>query len=151
MLKVDCRTTSYSNQALGQSIAEYAILIAVVTAAVTAMQVYAKRGIQAAVKVAADEMSPFGAADSTGEQAQVEGMRYESGERRNRSVAVAGAVLTKESATATDVQRSIQTGETIGGGRSTPSLSESTTTTGAVAGRGTGVSAYSEVIVEMSN
>jgi len=45
---------------MGQSIAEYSILFAVVTAALLAMQVYMKRGIQAAVKHSTDQ---FGSQD----------------------------------------------------------------------------------------
>lgn len=41
----------------GQSISEYVILIGIVSMALLAMQTYMKRGIQAVVKVAADEMS----------------------------------------------------------------------------------------------
>ena len=40
----------------GQSIIEYVILIGVVAAAVLGMQAYAKRGIQAGIKVAADRI-----------------------------------------------------------------------------------------------
>lgn len=39
-----------------QSIMEYVVLLGVIAAALTAMQIYFKRGIQAVVKVAADEM-----------------------------------------------------------------------------------------------
>ena len=138
-----------NRHARGQSLAEYAVLIGVVITAALAMQVYAKRGIQAAVKKAADGLSPF-PGDTDGRQAQINGMRYEAGERRNRSVAVAGAVLARESATTTDSQRTIQTGETAGGGRSTQTISDTTTTTGAVAGRGAGVASYSAVVMERS-
>lgn len=40
----------------GQSILEYAIILGLVAAALTTMQVYLKRGIQAGIKVAADEL-----------------------------------------------------------------------------------------------
>lgn len=40
----------------GQSIAEYGIVLGIVAAALAGMQVYAKRAIQAAIKVAADEV-----------------------------------------------------------------------------------------------
>ncbi len=40
----------------GQSIAEYVILIAIVSAVLVGMQVYMKRGIQAVVRVAADQV-----------------------------------------------------------------------------------------------
>ena len=42
--------------AKGQSIMEYVVLIGVVAAAVLGMQAYAKRGIQAGIKVAADRI-----------------------------------------------------------------------------------------------
>lgn len=42
--------------ARGQSIVEYAIVIGVVTAAVLGMQLYAKRGLQAGIKIAADQI-----------------------------------------------------------------------------------------------
>jgi hypothetical protein len=47
----------------GQGTAEYAILIGIVIAAVMAMQVYVKRGLQAGMKFAVDKS---GKADSTG-------------------------------------------------------------------------------------
>lgn len=40
---------------VGQSIAEYGILISVVTVALLAMQIYMRRGIQAAVKYSTDQ------------------------------------------------------------------------------------------------
>lgn len=40
----------------GQSITEYILLIGIVTAALLGMQVYMKRGIQAVIKSASDEM-----------------------------------------------------------------------------------------------
>lgn len=42
---------------LGQSIMEYTLIIGIVVAALIVMQVYIKRGIQAATKVAADQLS----------------------------------------------------------------------------------------------
>lgn len=42
---------------LGQSILEYTVVIGIVVTALTVMQVYMKRGIQAAVKVAADQLA----------------------------------------------------------------------------------------------
>lgn len=44
----------FNNKA--QSIMEYAIIMGLVVAALTTMQVYIKRGIQAGIKVAADEI-----------------------------------------------------------------------------------------------
>ena len=40
-----------------QSILEYAVLVGIIAAALTAMQIYFKRGIQATVKLAADDMT----------------------------------------------------------------------------------------------
>jgi len=45
---------------LGQSIAEYTVLISVIAAALLAMQLYMKRGIQATIKYSADQ---FGSQD----------------------------------------------------------------------------------------
>lgn len=42
----------------GQSIMEYAIIIGIVVIALSAMQVYVRRGIQATIKVAADQLGP---------------------------------------------------------------------------------------------
>lgn len=120
-------------QQRGQSILEYAILIAVVIAALTAMQVYAKRGIQAGIKTAADQIGT-----------QEDGMRYESGERRNRAVAAAGDVLDRQSATTADSSRAITQSQAAGGGVSR-AINEQTSTTGALAG---GASSYSRVVVE---
>lgn len=41
-----------------QSVIEYALLLALIGAAVVAMQVYMKRGLQAVVKVTADQLGP---------------------------------------------------------------------------------------------
>lgn len=42
----------------GQSIVEYTVIIGLVVAALTTMQVYVRRGIQAGIKIAADELGP---------------------------------------------------------------------------------------------
>jgi hypothetical protein len=52
---------SYS---LGQSILEYTVVLAVVAAAVAAMQLYFKRGVQSAIKVAADQVGTQEGGDS---------------------------------------------------------------------------------------
>ena len=138
---------SCSIEVSGQSVVEYAILVAVVVTAVAAMQVYAKRGIQAAVKGAADQMSPF-PGDDTGARAQVEGLRYESGERQNRAVAAAGKVRERTTATSTAVNKTTNMAEEADGSRTTSLVNDTTTTTGAVAGRPAGTSSYSEVVIE---
>lgn len=43
---------------LGQSTAEYAILLAIVASALIAMQIYLKRGIQGRIRDLADQISP---------------------------------------------------------------------------------------------
>lgn len=52
----------------GQSIIEYTTIIGLVVIALSAMQVYIKRGIQAGIKIAADELT----ADIGGQQAAEE-------------------------------------------------------------------------------
>ncbi len=42
----------------GQSLVEYSIILAIVGAALMGMQMYMKRGIQAAIKVSADQLGP---------------------------------------------------------------------------------------------
>lgn len=46
----------HSGHRLGQTTTEYVILIGIVMAALLSMQVYMKRGMQAMIKVAADQM-----------------------------------------------------------------------------------------------
>lgn len=51
---------------LGQSTAEYAIVIALVIAAAMAMQTYVKRGIQAKIKAASDhQLAEYGLGNAT--------------------------------------------------------------------------------------
>ncbi|MBU3934113.1 hypothetical protein KKD20_06895 [Patescibacteria group bacterium] len=47
---------NYIFNSKGQSIIEYALILGIVVIALSAMQVYVKRGIQAGIKIAADEM-----------------------------------------------------------------------------------------------
>ena len=56
----------------GQAFVEYAILFAVVAAALLGMQLYAKRSLQGGIKMAVDRMSPH-PGDVNGEQAQADG------------------------------------------------------------------------------
>jgi Flp pilus assembly pilin Flp len=57
--KINLLKQNHCNQFIqwirGQSVAEYALLISVIAAALLAMQVYMKRGIQAAVKYSTDQ------------------------------------------------------------------------------------------------
>ena len=95
----------------GQSLLEYAVMVGLVIAAVTGMSVYAKRGLQSAVKSAADDMSPIRAqarannilnADPTGEETQLMGIQYESGDRRDSQNSLLGVTLIRDSARNTD-------------------------------------------------
>ena len=130
----------------GQAIVEYAIVLGLIVAAVLGMQVYAKRGIQAGLKGAADQLSPFGVAnDRTGEKAQLEGMRYESGERRNRDVIAAGTVLERRAAVKASVERTVVERE-AGGSRTRTIQQDTSSTSGALAG---GESSTSQVVIEI--
>lgn len=122
----------------GQAMAEYAILMGVAVAAIVGMQLYAKRGIQAGLQMAADQIGD-----------QLNGMRYESGDRSNQVVA-AGATLTKQAGTTSNVDRSLTAGTTLSGGRESAVARDTVTTTGAlVKNNQTDVSYYSEVIAQM--
>ena len=114
----------------GQAIVEYVLLFAVVAAAIAAMQIYAKRGLQAVLKVAADDLSraaidPIRGQNLTPEQGQVEGMRQEAGESivpgpqgAQRRV-TAGSVIARNSSITTTGQSQTKTGATLGGGQFT--------------------------------
>lgn len=136
--------------ARGQSFAEYAVLIGVVTAAILGMQLYAKRGLQASVKMAADQLSPFrneAGGDPGGEKAQVAAVRYESRERQNKAVADIGTVLTIESASRTASNRQQDVELAADGGQTRSLQADTSGTSGDLPARGTGVSSYSEVVV----
>ena len=134
-----------SNNTQGQGIVEYAILIGIVTVAILGMQLYAKRGIQAGIKMAADQMSPH-ANDPDGSKAQAEGMRYESGERRNQ-VFAAGSVLDRKVATRTMTNQAVTNDTILGGGVERTLVTQKTEVSGALGG---GVSAVSEVVLDVS-
>ena len=116
----------------GQTITEYLLIFAIVSAAILGMQVYAKRGIQAAVKTAADQMSPE-AGDADGRQAQLLGIRQESGDD-GRTTLAAGTVLAKGAdpqnppTTTTDQIRTMK--ELDGGKHETVVVTDETRTTG---------------------
>ena len=122
----------------GQAMTEYAILAGLIIAALVGMQLYTKRSIQAVVKQASDDIGD-----------QVNGMRYESGDRQ-RKVFSEGETLVRESAASTVVDQTTTSGARPGGGYARTEAPERTVTTGAVANRGPGVTAYSETVVERS-
>lgn len=139
-MKKPCSNNSASR---GQSVAEYAILIALISMAIAGMQLYAKRGIQAGVKVAADQLSPI-AGDADGSKAQLAGIRYESGDRSN-SVVAEGSVLNRASASTSKKTQVAETSTTEGGGVERI-VNESNSVSGALAG---GASSQSEVIIDV--
>ena len=83
------------NPRKGQAFVEYSILLGVVTVVLLGMQLYAKRGIQAGFKMAADGLSPH-PNDPRGELAQRDGIRYESRDRQDKAVG-SGTVLERNS------------------------------------------------------
>ena len=121
-------------RARGQALAEYAFLIAIVSAAVLTMRVYLTRGIQAGVKVAADQIGD-----------QVNGIRYESGDRQNKAFA-SGLVLRRDSGVTTGSNRHVRTEITPEGSFTNRVIEDRATSTGAF---GAGVSFYSEVVVDV--
>ena len=144
----------------GQTLSEYAMLILLVAAGVTLMQGYSKRGLQAAIKMATDRLSPYGALDPTGEKAQADGMRYEAGDR-NQAVVAAGSVLVRKTAARTQAAQNIDKRTVLGGGTETDINQDQATNTGVLTSvtspvfgnvsLGSNVSGYSEVVVAVEN
>ena len=97
----------------GQAIIEYSLMLSVAVAAILGMQLYAKRGVQGGVKAVADALSPH-AGDVSGEQAQRDGIAYESGERHQQSVAIAGTILDRRSKVHSTSTQTINTQERAG-------------------------------------
>ena len=114
----------------GQTITEYLLIFAVVAAAILGMQVYARRGIQAAVKTAADRMSPV-AGDTSGQAAQLLGIRQESGDSRDAlGRPIIGATVASDSSMTTKQQSNTDLGATAGGGYVTTYNADGSTTQG---------------------
>ena len=111
----------------GQSILEYLLIFAVVSAAILGMQVYAKRGVQAIVKTAADQMSPV-TDDADGRKAQVLGVRQESGDMQKGIDS--GSVLEKNSSMTSVATQRREIDGLADGGRKTRDEVDSTETTG---------------------
>ena len=146
----------------GQAIAEYAILLAVVAAAVATMHAYGRRAIAAGVKVAVDQMSPF-AADADGERAQLEGIRQEAGDRRwgaqqrTGKYALEGVALARGGAVRTfaggaddpDATPGTLTSRAEIGGGVTRAMDSGSASVGVLDGAGAGVSGFSETVVKV--
>ena len=136
----------------GQSITEYALLLITVLVAVGGMQLYAKRGIQAAVKAGADTLSPENSSastdDPTGELAQAAGERYETGDKQFKLSPVGQVVRTN---TAVSTVQPVASNVTVRreqlGGRVSRTFTQHATSVGAIGGL-TGVVAVSESITE---
>lgn len=116
----------------GQAILEYALLFGLVAAAILGMQVFAKRGIQATLKVAADDLSPV---PGDGEAAQIDGMRQDSGESitlgpgSTQQRVRPGDVVARGSLVTTTERSAIGVGATLGGGAFTDYGAGATTKT----------------------
>ena len=150
-----------SSAASGQSLAEYSLVLALVAAAMMGMQVYAKRGIQAALKTASDDLSPcrvhacFGAVgDPDGELGQLIGEVQEGGlteEERLREPALRQGLvldrlsLDRLSRVTTVTDQSVLDEELPGGGRTRTVERERVSSRGAL---GDGVSSVSSVVVD---
>ena len=118
-------------RARGQSLAEYAILLGIVAAAAVTMQVYARRGLQAGLKAAADQL---------GDQAV--GLQQETGKK----------VRLQESAIKVERDHRRQIQERLGGGVQVQTA-EHTRTRGALEGCGADpcgpeTTQYTEVVTE---
>ena len=156
------RFTGVQRPLRGQAIAEYAILLAVVAAAVATMQAYGRRAIAAGVKVAADQMSPF-AADAEGELAQIEGSRQEAGDRRwgaqqrTGKYALEGVALARGGAVRTfaggaddpDATPGTLTSRAEIGGGVTRTMDSGSASVGVLDEEGAGVSSFSETVVKV--
>lgn len=115
----------------GQSVAEYLLLFGVVAAAVMAMLVYAKRGVQAGLKASADQMTPFTVVGATPEQVQVAGMRQETGDTRDPGEpVVVGMAVARDSTTVTTQGSNINTQAAWGGGQTVTHNANLTQTVG---------------------
>jgi hypothetical protein len=62
---------------IAQNLVEYAIIIGVVAAALMAMQLYFKRGVQSIAKISVDQLAGFGTGDFSPEQIQEMGIEHE--------------------------------------------------------------------------
>ena len=135
---------------------EYALTLAMVATVVIGMQVYAKRSIQGVLKFGADQLSPC-KNDKNGALAQLEGMRYETGEHLTRPCETersgipmpAGTGVNRQSSTQT-VTSGIITESELSGGRWNrtigPDSGQAQSTTGTLGG---GVSAKSTVVANI--
>ena len=114
------------------------MLLGLIAAVILGMQVYAKRGLEAAVKVGADQIGN-----------QVDGMKYESGDRQNK-VFAAGVVLKRETATRNESDAATNTKVLLGGGTQLGTAGASQNFGDLDPGTyGPDVSAYSEVIIDV--
>ena len=117
----------------GQALAEYALLIGAVMAAVTGISIYAKRGIQASIKNFADGIG-----------SQTDGIRSESGDRLSDRL-ISGKVLAKESKVDTAAAQEVETSTGLNGTYGTNIVKDTMTTNGVLAPGG--ISSRTSVVV----
>lgn len=131
----------------GQAIQEYAVLIALLMAALVGTQTYLKRRVQGLVKAAADQMSPV-SGDTDGSKAQALGMQYESGDRTSAVMTSPGDLLDRRSASSASSRTEVRTDTAPGGGVERTILDDQSHTVGALDGLGTSFSSRTVVSVE---
>ena len=117
----------------GQALAEYALLIGTIAAAVMGISVYVKRGIQASIKEMADQIG-----------SQTDGIRSESGDRLSDRL-ITGKVLAKESKVDTAVAQEVEVSTGLSGTHRKNFAQDDSTTNGVLAPGG--VSSHIKVIV----
>jgi len=123
----------------GQAFVEYAILFAVVAAALLGMQLYAKRGIQASIRMVTDRIG-----------SQSDGIQFESRDRQDKVIASAGFVLARDSSTTAVSDQTLATAAVPGGSLSTAVTTDAMTVTGSLADVGPDVSDHTAVVLRDS-
>ncbi|MDD5004887.1 MAG: hypothetical protein PHS34_06955 [Candidatus Omnitrophica bacterium] len=92
MIKINLKLkTKDSKKTMGQSIAEYALLIAVVSAALLAMQIYMKRGIQSVIKYSADQLGNQEYMETNAERAMSQNIAMRSTSQASMRIQEEGA------------------------------------------------------------
>ena len=133
----------------GQAFVEYAILFAVIAAALLGMQLYAKRSLQGGIKMAVDRMSPH-PGDANGEQAQADGIRFESRDRQDKVIASVGSVLARDSSTTAVSNQTLASAALPDGSVGTTVTTDTMNITGSLAAIGPNVSDHTAVVLRDS-
>ena len=130
----------------GQAVVEYGILMAVLVAALLAMQAYSKRSLQAGVKMIADTVSIEGLSS---DESQIAGMEYEAGERSSSATSsstTVGDTLSKRSRIRTVTTQQLNPRQSLGGAQDTTVNTDSAQHIGELGG---GVVAESDIIADI--